>query len=541
MMSRSSATRADEFVPLSERVLMLMVFRAAAALTIGAIAGTGRGDVHRHWLLIAAYLTLTGALSLPVLTARRRLTLHAFSGTLLLDGVFLQGELAWGPRSEVVIIVVTAYLAVVCLLASFRTGLKVALWHSLLVFLLYQAARTHQLSGLPGRLAHQGQTLAFLAGLWLTVFVVAQFAALNERELRRRRYDAEALYELANVLVRTDDLAGIRAAVLRFARDELGARRCAWLTRGPAGYVVELGHGLAADAEPAPPTSALLDGGPAPRIVYSLAAGDAWLAGLFPAARRLIALPIPHCADWVVLEHPGRGTRLERRVVNTARQACVAASLACSRAAMIARLRSDASTDALTGCANRGRLDSVLGRLAADADGPVSLLLVDIDHFKRVNDVHGHVVGDDVLREVADALRLAARDTDLVARYGGEEFAIVMRNTRSTAALEVAERVRRRVATDVHRVPVTVSVGVATAVPGSDGAGDAGWLVSRADAALYAAKSGGRDRVVAARPQRRLSPGPSPFGRAEGHLSRPNPGQAAYPLGQEADFRTEPA
>ena len=539
-MSRR-ATRPDEFVPLSERVLMLMVFRAAAALTVGAIAATAHGDVQRNWLLIAGYLTVTGAGSLPVLTARRRLTLHAFSVNLLLDGVFLQGELAWGPRSELVVIVVTAYLAVVCLLASFRTGLKVALWHSLLVFLLYQAARTHQLTGLPGRLSHQGQTLAYLAALWLTVFVVAQFAALNERELRRRRYDAEALYELANSLVGTDELAGIRAAVVAFARDELGARRCAWLTRDPAGWAVALGHGLAGEVEPGAGPSALLAGGSGPRVVYSLTGEDAWLAGLFPGARRLIALPIPHSADWVVLEHPGRGTRLERRVVNTARQAGMAASLACSRAAMIARLRSDASTDALTGCANRGRFDSVIGRLAADADGPVSLLLVDIDHFKRVNDVHGHVVGDDVLRAVADALRLAARDTDLVARYGGEEFAIVMRNTRSAAAVEVAEWIRRRVATDVHRVPVTVSIGVATAIPGSDGTGNAARLVSRADAALYAAKSAGRDRVVAARPQRRLSPGPSRFNRAEGHLSHPNPGPAAYPLSQGADSRTEPA
>jgi len=540
-MSRSRAKRADEFVPLSERVLMLMVFRAAAAVTIGAVAATGPGPTDRNWLLIAAYLTVTGAQSLPVLTARRWLTLHAFSANLLLDGVFLQGELAWGPRSDVGVIIVTAYLAVVCLLASFRTGLKVSLWHSLLVFLLFQAAHTHQVTGLPDRFTHQGAVLAYLAALWLTVLVVAQFGALNERELRRRRYDAEALYELANALVRTDDLAAIRAAVLGFCRDELGAARCAWLTRSGAGYVVAAGEGLAPDADRGPGASELLADGGAPRVVYSLTDGDAWLAGHFPGARRLIALPIPRSPDWVVLEHAGRGTRLERRVVNSVRQAGAAASLACSRAATIARLRSDASTDALTGCANRGRFDSVLGRLTAEADSPVSLLLVDIDHFKRVNDVHGHVVGDEVLRAVADALRLAARDTDLVARYGGEEFAVVMRNTRAAAALEVAERIRRRVATDVHRVPVTVSVGVATAGPGPNGAGDPAQLVSRADAALYDAKSGGRDRVVVARPQRRISPGPSPFARAEGHPSRGNPPSAAHPPGKNADFRTEPA
>jgi two-component system cell cycle response regulator len=167
-----------------------------------------------------------------------------------------------------------------------------------------------------------------------------------------------------------------------------------------------------------------------------------------------------------------------------------------------ARLAALAHTDPLTQTLNRRALTV---RLADELDrarrysSPVTLLLVDLDHFKRVNDGYGHLAGDEVLRAMGGLLHEAARSVDMVARYGGEEFVVVLPETPLEGALAVAERLRERVArhpfsTGGHaRVSLTVSVGVATfPAPGLDSV-DA--LFARADAALYRAKEEGRNRV----------------------------------------------
>jgi diguanylate cyclase (GGDEF)-like protein len=138
---------------------------------------------------------------------------------------------------------------------------------------------------------------------------------------------------------------------------------------------------------------------------------------------------------------------------------------------------------------------------------PLSVLLVDIDHFKRVNDRFGHLVGDVILLAVADALRAATRPRDLVGRFGGEEFVVLLSEIGHDNALDVAERIRRQVA-GTHCRPdgkaplsVTVSVGVATHVAARQGPqGDLSALLARADAALYRAKADGRNRVRLADP-----------------------------------------
>lgn len=164
--------------------------------------------------------------------------------------------------------------------------------------------------------------------------------------------------------------------------------------------------------------------------------------------------------------------------------------------------RSDAAHDALTGLANRRaaaeRLDIERGR-ALRRDEPLSVLMLDIDHFKRVNDQWGHANGDRVLVAVAGVLRDELRGIDLPVRHGGEEFLAILPGTGAPQALEVAGRIRERIAR--LRVPlpattlgITASFGVATLLPGEGVAN----LVARADAALYAAKATGRDRCVAA-------------------------------------------
>jgi diguanylate cyclase (GGDEF)-like protein len=130
------------------------------------------------------------------------------------------------------------------------------------------------------------------------------------------------------------------------------------------------------------------------------------------------------------------------------------------------------------------------------------VLLADIDNFKRVNDTHGHLTGDAVLRTLAAEMRQQVRESDFVGRFGGEEFAILLTGTTATEACRVAERIRRgagvaRVLAKDVTVGATVSIGVA--VLGSHG-GDLGELLESADKALYRAKRTGRDRVCLANP-----------------------------------------
>jgi diguanylate cyclase (GGDEF)-like protein len=160
-------------------------------------------------------------------------------------------------------------------------------------------------------------------------------------------------------------------------------------------------------------------------------------------------------------------------------------------------LERQATTDALTGLKNRIVFQNSIVEMIAVAErhgSTLTLLLVDIDHFKRVNDTRGHQEGDRVLRAVSHALAAHVREQDIVARFGGEEFAVLLPNTELVPALTVAEHLRRACRNAVRIEPrLTVSIGVAEYAPGDSEV----TLIGRADAALYAAKAQGRDRVVA--------------------------------------------
>jgi len=173
------------------------------------------------------------------------------------------------------------------------------------------------------------------------------------------------------------------------------------------------------------------------------------------------------------------------------------------------RLKRVGLTDALTGVNNRRFFDQRLSEEVARAvrsGEPMACLFMDVDHFKRVNDQHGHQVGDLVLREVAGLIREQLRTTDVLGRYGGEEFAALLINAPQTAALEIAERIRAAIAAhgfalaDGGSLAATISIGVAVLSKRGGAAISelAGNLVDRADQALYQAKTGGRNRVVAA-------------------------------------------
>ena len=172
------------------------------------------------------------------------------------------------------------------------------------------------------------------------------------------------------------------------------------------------------------------------------------------------------------------------------------------------RLRRDGLTDALTGVANRRFFERRLREEVSTWErhrNTLACLLVDLDHFKQVNDRHGHLTGDRALTQVAGALSEGLRASDVLARYGGEEFVLLLPGTVSEQAMEVAQRLRANVAglrlsgADNVSMQLTVSIGLAWLAPGTSASADpADWLVRQADAALYLAKTSGRNQVAVA-------------------------------------------
>lgn len=186
----------------------------------------------------------------------------------------------------------------------------------------------------------------------------------------------------------------------------------------------------------------------------------------------------------------------------------VLSSRAAEYVGRVALLEQENITDPLTGLYNRRYLDQRMREETGKAERyrlPLSILMIDIDHFKRINDTYGHQVGDAVLNGIARVITGIARSTDIVARYGGEEILVIAPNTTISSAAAFAERIRAAVEAaplipaetcgGYQALPVTVSIGVASPPPGI---ADAQALIKSADEALYRAKEGGRNRVVVA-------------------------------------------
>ncbi len=161
-------------------------------------------------------------------------------------------------------------------------------------------------------------------------------------------------------------------------------------------------------------------------------------------------------------------------------------------------------TDGLTGTGNRISLDSVLGReveLATRYSQALSVLVLDLDHFKKINDSHGHITGDYVLKMVAKTIQASSRCADMTFRFGGEEFVVLLNKTDTAGARITAERIRSNISQlSLHfakqQIPVSVSIGVATLGHGENKDS----LLDRADHALYQAKQNGRNQTVVADP-----------------------------------------
>jgi diguanylate cyclase (GGDEF)-like protein len=191
---------------------------------------------------------------------------------------------------------------------------------------------------------------------------------------------------------------------------------------------------------------------------------------------------------------------ISRRLLEGIRLQHANASLAAQLRTALHKVELDAATDALTGHWNRRALDDVLKQQVerrASSGRPFSILMLDIDFFKNINDEFGHMVGDDVLRAFAQRLRDFLRSDDICARFGGEEFVVVLPDTHLATAMDVGERIRKGIAQAPllakPRVQATVSIGVAT----MEQEQSINELFAAADAAVYLAKNAGRNQVRA--------------------------------------------
>ena len=505
-MIRASSSETD-LSPLHRRLGALFVLRLVLAVAVVVAAAVAPASLAAPTVSVAAavagYLLVTLATEL-VRQWRGSLPSFAVGGAILVDGVFIATvlTLAGGPTSSLSFLLYVHLLAVT-LLASYRTGLKIAVWQSLLLIVSHYLPQS--VTGVAPLSASEAvfAVVAFLA----VAVATAVCSALNERELRRSRSGFQSLAEMAAHLEDVTDPDEVVAVLLASLPRAFNAARAAVLLRETETVTV-ISHGrlqrtaIRADLR----VAGVVEQCTAtrqPLLVRRLdPIGDAAVIDALPGARNLVVLPFTADGEplgVVVVEHGGRwGATISAAAVGLLSQFTVHAALAYRNVKLMAEVHHLATVDGLTGLTNRATFEAALQREVARAlrtGEDLSLLLIDVDHFKQVNDTHGHPMGDEVLRHVGHVLATAGREFDLPARYGGEEFVVILPGCAGEEAIRVAERLRAGIGADDAPLAVTASAGVAAL---HRNAMDAEGLVKAADAALYKAKTSGRDRTVAA-------------------------------------------
>lgn len=437
---------------------------------------------------------------------RVRLTLRAMllvDATWLAAGAHLTGGAAASPLHYAILL----HLAAVSLLASWRTGLALALLDTLLLSgtrvlvdhgVLAETAPAAR--GGPGQ-----QLVVLLVVLWLVALATTVLSVLNERELRRRRHDLDALTALTHRVERSATPASVAQTLLEGVVSSYGLRRGVVLASPDGSLPLLASFGLEGDAgaDPGRPgPSALVaqahEQGSTVQVLRLDPEAEPWLARLMDGAGSLLVVPLStdeRPLGALVVEPSGRAGA-QRRLVGGLQRSASYGALALRNAWLLEGVQRLAATDSLTKIANRRSFELTMERELARATRTsehVSLVMLDLDHFKRLNDTLGHQGGDEVLRNAAAALVCECREFDTPARYGGEEFAVILPGCGPEQAHEIAERLRRAVAHAPNPLPLTASAGVAT-FPSH--AGDAESLVRAADEALYVSKRAGRDRTT---------------------------------------------
>jgi diguanylate cyclase (GGDEF)-like protein len=338
-------------------------------------------------------------------------------------------------------------------------------------------------------------------------------------ELHRSKDAQDRLQHAAEQLNRMATVEEVTRSAAKIARDLVPSLDLAAITRvdrsgeapvhvvaaaeGARGHEVD---GLVFDDNDGLVAQAVHVGGPlppkAPAILERVKVFDLKLRSL--GSLRVLPLHAGGQVIGTLVAASGQRHALDGEARRRIESLAVLTAGALARALALHQIAEMATTDGLTGLANRRQLDVLGDRLfreAARYNRPLGAIVIDVDHFKRVNDGHGHAAGDEVLRGLATAIHEQARDADLTARYGGEEFVVILPNTDSEGAARFAERVRKRIAamdfmTSGGPLRITASFGVAAFPAHAISLAD---LIAAADAALYEAKSSGRDRVVVTR------------------------------------------
>ena len=514
--STATNAAASELVPIADRLRYLQAFRFLLVALVAFAAWVERDNLTarpRDVLAVtAAYLVGTLVIH-GVWRVAKRAGLAAFGMLLIVDGVYLAwAGWATGGSTSPVRYLVILHLIAVALLASHRTGMKLALWHSLMLLVVRYAQQAEVLASPDGEEASMEQLLAFSLVFWFVAIVTASFSAVNERELRRRRYDLEALAGMARRLEQASGSTPVAEVLVDHVRETFDVERVAVLAAPEGKSLNVLAHkgNVRVEAVVDPAEGSCIAEAMrtrSSRLISQLdPARDGSLMDALPEARNVVIVPLSaegQAIGALVLEHPMKaGTRIERRIVGMLERFAAHGALALRNAWLLEQVQHLAATDGLTGLPNRETFRRTLAQeisRAGRTGGEMSVLLLDLDHFKRINDTLGHHAGDVVLREVASVLDQSCRPFDTPARYGGEEFAVVLPNTSAAEAANVAERLREAVSAAKIEPHVTVSIGLASyPAAGTDGDG----LVRAADEALYDSKRGGRDRVTVAGPSR---------------------------------------
>jgi diguanylate cyclase (GGDEF)-like protein len=507
-----TATRQSAGSPVSDRLLVLQFMRLLNLIALLAIPALAGVESRRAAGVALVYLVVVAGIEV----ARRLAPAHSVaivSWTVLVDGAAVAAGVAvtGGYHSPLLFLVFLDVMAVT-LVASYRTGLKLAVWCALLLLLAHAAVDAGVVDGtnvLDDRLA-----IVSAAAFLLFAVCAALFSAVNERALRNSRGHLEHLVELGGELERAIRPDDVLATLVHHACARLGFTRAVVLVRSGAEWD-GVGDDGAIEVQfhvsdrPAPLIEETWSSG-APMLVRVV--DDDLLDLVLPGANNVVISPITadgeHLGVAVGEWGGGHDARIPTSTVRALAQASMHSALALRNARLLGENERLATRDSLTGLANRRLFDESLQREVARAqrlDTPLSLLVLDVDHFKQVNDTYGHQTGDAVLREVSDALVANTKNYDVAARYGGDEFVVLLPGCSRDDAMRVAERVRNGIARAVDEAPVTISAGVAT-VP--DNASDAERLLAAADAALYEAKRTGRDRVAGS--GRNIEPVPAP-------------------------------
>jgi two-component system, cell cycle response regulator len=510
------SVRSSELVSLAERMGLLQALRAGFALVIVCSSAFASTFVGARFADVAGptiiYLLVTAAVE-GVRRAGKARGLYAVAGMLLLDGVYL----AWvtyltGGTESPLRFLVHLHLIAVTLLASYRTGLKIALWHSLLFFVVFHA----QLAGIlkpetgmvqDGLVRFVGKPSVFnVMAFWLVALGTAAFSSVNEREIRRRNRDLQSLAEMGVELEEISDASEVADVLLKKVSSTYGFNRGVVVAGRDEKLALLASQGVevvdTADGVDAAVQRAWSARGSVALKSFDPSA-DPRLTALMPNARNVIVVPL--IADGaafgalVVERGPARVQKIERRLLEILAQFTSHAALEMRNAWLLQRVHEMAQTDELTGLGNRRAFQTALQQEVARATregSELTLIMLDLDHFKLLNDVYGHLLGDEVLRKAGAALRSHCREFDTAARFGGEEFAVLLPACTTKESFSAAARLRQVIAELDFEVPVTASAGIATFPTHAD---DAMSLLRAADDALYDSKRLGRNRATRAR------------------------------------------